>query len=458
MIVVVGLSHRTAPVEIREKLAIGQDVLGDTLRSWATRPHIGEIMCLSTCNRVEVIACASPRTSSQQPELGQEIAQELIRALNQISLESRGPEVHKFLYQRSGQEAVVHLFRVASSLDSLVVGEPQILGQLKDAFELAQQVGTVGPNLTRVITKAIHTAKRVRSETAIGAGVVSVSSVAVDLACQIFGDLHGRKALLVGAGTMAEEAAHRLHQAGASILVVNRSPDKAHNLAQKFGGIPRPWEGLHASLVEADVVVTSTSSKGYVLSYDLLKSVVKLRRGRSLFLIDIAVPRDIEPSVNGLENVFSYDVDDLESIVLQSLEGRGAEAKKAEHLVADEVAKFEAWVEARGVIPTIVAMRSKTRTTLLAELHRSLQGKLKHLSERDQKILEIMMESAANKLLHAPLTKLKQAASDPRGEEMAHVVRELFELPDVSVVTDSSKVPVSKPSEPPNEPNKKGQL
>ena len=439
MMVIVGLSHRTAPLEVRERLALPREQLGDLLRQLAGRPELGEVLCISTCNRVEVVA--APR--GNDPQQAFQAAEVLVRFLEETARHNGGAGVQKHLYTHRDHEAALHLFRVAASLDSIVVGEPQILGQVKDAFETAQAAGTVGTVLSRVVNRALHAAKRVRTETAIGEGQVSVSSVAVDLAQQIFGSLKGRVVLLVGAGEMAEAAALALEHAGARLVVVNRSHERGVELAQRVGGSPRPWAELDAAVLESDVVISSTSSRGFVLTRDLVASTVRQRRGRALFLIDIAVPRDIDPAVNDLDNVFLHDVDDLESIVRETRKGRSAEAQKAESIVAEEVKALDAWVEARGVTPTIVALRTKARATLQAELDRSLSGRLRHLGEADRAALNSMLDAAVNKLLHAPTTHLRKAASEPRGEQMAHVLRELFELPEVSIVADPAAEPRS---------------
>jgi glutamyl-tRNA reductase len=434
MMVVVGLSHKTAPVEIRERLAIPGDALPDTLRTLVSLPAVGEAMCISTCNRVEVIA--TPRNGAQGIDA---LGEALSAALDRLSTGGGGQSIKGHLYCHRDRAAALHLFRVASSLDSIVVGEPHILGQVKDAFETAQSAGTVGPVLSRVVSRALHAAKRVRAETSIGEGMVSVPSVAVDLAQQIFSDLTGRQAMLVGAGEMAETAAQALIKAGAKVLVVNRSLERAAALASKIGASPRPWSELEAALAEVDVVISSTASRDFVLPRALVQKAQKVRKGRTLFLIDIAVPRDIEPSVHTLDNVFLYDVDDLEGIVKETQKTRQSEADRAEILVVEEARSLEAWVEARGVTPTIVGLRAKTKATLMAELDRSLAGKLRHLNEADRAALAAMVEASVNKLLHGPTSQLRRAAAEPRGEQMAQVVRELFDLPEVSVVGEPAQ-------------------
>lgn len=434
MLVVVGLSHRTAPVEVRERLAVSSDQMPAVLGAFAGRPSVGEVMCVSTCNRVEVVATPPP---GAQVDLDR-VAEEIVAALEGFATPGSGPVLRPHLYRKVGKDAVQHLFRVASSLDSLVVGEPQILGQVKQAFEAAQAAGTVGPGLQRIVGRALQTAKRVRSETSIGEGQVSIASVAVDLARQIFGELKGHRALLVGAGEMALGAAQLVVRAGARLDVINRSPERAQALARELGAGVRAWDELPSAIVDTDVVISSTSAPGFVLTHDIVSRAVKLRKGRTLFFIDIAVPRDIEPSVEALNNVFLYDVDDLEGVVRETFREREGEAKRAEQLVAEEMSSFDAWVDTQSVVPTVVALRAKARATLMAELERSFAGKLKHLGQPERAALEVMVDAAVNKLLHAPVARLKRAAGDPRGEQMAQIVRELFELPDVTVVSDAS--------------------
>ena len=339
------------------------------------------------------------------------------RALSQrrstnLARRNGAPGVASSLKTHVGGEAVRHLFRVASSLDSLVVGEPQILGQVKDAFETAKEVGGIGKFLERAMSRALHVAKRVRSETAVGEGQVSVSSAAVDLARQIFGDLTGRVALLLGAGEMAEAAAKLLVKTGAKLLVVNRSPDRAAELAAEFGGSAIPWADLTSALVKADVVVTSTAAQGFVVTRAMTVQAMKARKGRSLFFIDIAVPRDVEPSVNDLDNVYVYDIDNLSNVVAETMRDRQSEAGRAEALVDHEAANFESWAESRNMTGTIVALRAKVRASLAGELEKSLSGRLKHLGDADRKALESMIDAAVNKLLHAPTSRIKALAGD----------------------------------------------
>lgn len=416
--IVVGLSHRTAPIEVRERLAIAPQAMGATLARLRDAEHVGEVVLLSTCNRVEIYA--APRNG----EGDEPVEASILRELTSIG----GRVVTPHLVSQRGGEAVRHVFRVASSLDSLVVGEPQILGQLKEAIRIAEEAGSVGPTLQSVMRAALQTAKRVRTETQIGAGQVSIPSVAVELASQIFEDLEGQTTLMVGAGEMAEAAAKLLARAGAKILVTNRSPERAEVLAATVGGRPVAWERLEESLVAADIVVCSTASPTYVITYKLLKSLRRKRRGRSLFAIDIAVPRDVEPKVNRLDNVYLYDIDDLSHVVAQSLEVRRAEAELAEAIVLQETQGFAQRRSQQAVKPVIVALRERTRQTLLTELDRSFKGRLKHLTHDDKKALGVMIDAAVNKLLHAPTQHLKKLAEDDLASDAAVLVEQLFAL------------------------------
>ncbi len=418
MIVVVGLSHKTAPIAVRERLAVPRDALPALYERMLSDRAIGEAVVLSTCNRVEVYA-APPRGGTLEAT-----SRAAITALVSLG----GDAVATHLGRKEGGDAVRHLFRVASSLDSLVVGEPQILGQLKDAIEAAREVKTIGQTLGKAMVRAVRVGKRARSETAIGEGQVSVSSVAVDLAQEIFGELTGRKAALVGAGEMAEAAAKLLAKAGAKIIVLNRSPARAKALAEDVGGEPRGMADLERTLGEVDIAIGSTSSPTPVITKDLVKRVRKVRRGKSLFLIDIAVPRDVEPSVNDLDGVYLYDVDDLSRIVAASLEGRAAEAARAEAIVEEEARAFEHWTLERELTPTIVSLFARTRAVLLAELERSFAGRLKHLGAAEKDALLVMVDAATNKLLHAPVTRLKELAGDARGEGYVEAVHDLFDL------------------------------
>ncbi|MFW5740218.1 MAG: glutamyl-tRNA reductase, partial [Myxococcota bacterium] len=351
-----------------------------------------------------------------------------------------------------GGAAVRHLFRVASSLDSLVVGEAQVLGQVKDAFDLAVEQGTLGPLLSRAAESALHVAKRVRTETHVGAGSVSVSSVAVELARQIFGSLQRRTAVLVGAGTMGENAAKHLGDAGARIVVVNRSPQRAEVVAAKFDGVPRAWDQLETSLAEADVAIASTGSSQYVITRESVAKLQRKRRGRSLFIIDISVPRNVDPGVNKVDGVYLYDIDDLSKIANETIRERFREAQLSERIVAEEAEAFDAWLESLQVTPAIVAFRSRVREVLEAELDRSLHGKLKHLSARDRKALEGMLGAAVKKLTHQPTIRLKAAAAEGNAGALMEALHHLFALDAPENHTHGTGTDDNRPSLPPSDP------
>jgi glutamyl-tRNA reductase len=425
MMLVVGLSHRTAPVQVRERLAAGGDALPAVLARLASRPELVEALFLSTCNRVEVWAMTGDSPSALD-DARRAIHEELARRADAGS----GDALDPYLYEKRAEEAVAHVFRVAASLDSMVLGEPQILGQVKDAFDVAVAAGTLRATLLRCVTRAFAVAKRVRSETAIGAGTVSISSVAVDLARRVFDDLAERTVLLLGAGEMAEAAARSLTRGCTrSLRICNRSFERAAALAQEMQAAAVPWSDLDAELAVADVVVTSTASPTYVVTRPIVKRAMKARRGRTLLFVDIAVPRNVEPEVHKIGNVYVFNIDDLEQEVARGLEARRGEVDEAERIVREELATFLAWHRGLEVQPTIVALREKARGVFLAELERTLRGRLKHLAEADRTALAHMVESTVGKLLHGPTTRLKaRAAESDDASELAAAMRHLFDL------------------------------
>jgi len=413
--VVVGLSHRTAPVEVRERLAVAPDHLEQELRAIASNGRFDEALLISTCNRVELYA-----TSTSPAEAAQSAKDTLVTRLPDAVPDD-------VLYQERGVDVVRHVFRVASSLDSLVVGEPQILGQVKEAFDAAKDAGTMGTLLGRCFTQAFATAKRVRSETGIAEGTVSVSSIACELAKKIFGNLEGRRTLLLGAGEMGESAARSLRQTGTQLHVVNRSEERARTLSESCGGRAVPFERLTMELADADVVIASTASPKFILTPELMKGVVRTRRHRPLFIIDIAVPRDVDPRVGNMDNVFVYDVDDLQQVAEENLAVRTREAAQAERIVEEEVQSFVSWRRSLELAPTIVALRKRFGQIAQEELQRALP-RLEDLSESDRAVLEAMGRSLVNKLLHQPMTQLKADAGDPDGALLIDAVRRLFAL------------------------------
>ena len=440
-VVVIGVSHKTAPVDVRERFAMGSEILPEILARLSQRPELEEAMFLSTCNRVEVIAL--PKTKRSAEEASRAIRDALREQIGASSID----DLAEWLYEKNGEEAVRHVFRVAASLDSMVLGEPQILGQVKDAYDAAVAAGALRSHLSRCVNRAFTVAKRVRSETQLGAGTVSISSVAVDLAKRIFGDLGDHNVLLVGAGEMAEQAAKALGKNAKSIHVCNRSFERAANLAAQFGGTAAPLEQLDSELLVSDVVVASTSSKTYVITRDLVKRVMKQRKGRTLFFVDIAVPRNVDPEVHRLDNVYVFNVDDLEQEVAENMKARQAEVSAAEKIVEAELAEFRKWATGLNVNPTVVALRAKTRGVLVAELERTLGSRLKHLGESEKAALLQMMESATNKLLHAPTTRLRASASDNDGTDLVRAAQHLFDLPENAEQEEPSTAPTADASE-----------
>ena len=397
-------------------LAVAPERLEQELREIADG-RLDEALLISTCNRVELYA------TSTNPIAASQVAKD--------ALARRLPETASVdvLYQKRGIDVVRHIFRVASSLDSLVVGEPQILGQVKEAYDAAKGAGTMGTLLGRCFTQAFATAKRVRSETGIAEGMVSVSSIACELAKKIFGNLEGRRALLLGAGEMGESAARSLRQTGTNLRVMNRSEERARALAESCGGRAVPYELLTVELANADVVIASTASPQFILTPELMKSVVRTRRHRPLFIIDIAVPRDVDPRVGNMDNVFVYDVDDLQQVAEETLAARAREVTHAERIVEEELDAFLRWQRSLELAPTIVALRKQFGQIADEELQRALP-RLEGLSEADHAVLEAMGRSMVNKLLHQPMTQLKAGADAPDGPFLIDAVRRLFAIPE----------------------------
>ncbi|HXX67940.1 MAG TPA: glutamyl-tRNA reductase [Polyangiaceae bacterium] len=443
MIVVLGLSHRTAPIHVRERLAAGPDALPRVLACISGRRELDESMFLSTCNRVEVVASVRGGLAGMD-DARRAIREELARQGGVTS----GDELIPYMYEKLGDEAVDHLFRVTASLDSMVLGEPQILGQVKDAYDAAIAAGTLNGVLARCVSRAFSVAKRVRTETAIGAGTVGIASVAVGLAQRIFGDLGGRTVLLLGAGEMAEASARGLGKGARSVRICNRSFDRGAALASEMQAAAVPWHELPQELAVADVVVASTASPTYVVTCDMVRRAMKERKGRTLLFIDIAVPRNVDPAVHAIDNVYAFNVDDLQGEVARGLKARHAEVEAAERIVADEVSGFLTWRRGLEVQPTVVAMRAKARAVLFSELERSLGGRLKHLGETDRAALSQMLESAIGKLFHAPTARLKaRAAEGDDAAELAAAMRFLFDLQELPSPRDDESAEASDENE-----------
>jgi glutamyl-tRNA reductase len=437
MFVVVGLSHHTAPIEVREQMALEREQIEVLLKQLVARPEITEALVLSTCNRVEVKVCAARGVDLNEAE----------RAVREL-LGVHAVHLTPHLYSHFGLDALKHLFRVASSLDSLVVGEPQILGQLKQALTLAHEVGTVGPGLRRATNHAIRAAKRVRTETALGVGQVSVPSVAVDLTRRIFGDLSGRKAALLGLGEMGQLVAKQLGSEGASLVALGRNPERVAPVAEALGAKVRGLDELEATLIEVDVLVAMTSSTSVVVDRDMVARIRRQRKGRPLFFVDLSVPRNIDPRVNELEDTFLYNVDDLSEIVNETKVNRKGEAERAEQIVLEETRSYERAASAAQATPTVVALRRRVTSILKAEHDKSQRGKLRALSKEQHEAIDRMHEAAVNKMLHSLTTRLREAAANPEEalalDAMIGALTELFELDsDDPMMNDADNPPAA---------------
>jgi glutamyl-tRNA reductase len=407
-LLVVGLSYRTATLDVRERVAFAAEAIEPALRELNEHPAIGEAVLLSTCNRVEVYAAASDASP----------AAEALQGFFHLDA--------KHLYTHVGPAAVKHVFRVAASLDSQVLGEPQILGQLKDAYSVATKAGCVGPLLGRCLERAFGVAKRVRTETAIARGAANVSSVSVDLAKSVFGELDGRSLLVVGAGKMSALAARHLMDDGASELVVtNRSPARAEELAREVGGTAAPFDDLPRLLAHADLVVTSTGAREPIITKALLKATMKARRHKPLFVVDIAVPRDVEPEAGKLDGVYLFDIDDLERVAGQNRREREKEAQAAERIVEAETAQFLAWLRSQGVVPTIKELRERFQGVAAAEAEKTVSALGGKLDAASAEQIRRMADAIVNKLLHTPSMALKQGSED---EALLAAARRLFAL------------------------------
>ncbi len=411
---VVGLNHKVADVEVREKLAFQGDKLGEGLIRFRELPGIEEAMIISTCNRVELYA------NIQDTLLSAESIKSFLAEFHHINRAA----LDNSLYIYDGVHAVRHVFRVASSLDSMVLGEPQILGQLKDSFEAALAKKTTGVLLNKLMKKAISVAKRVRTETKIAENAVSISFAAVELAKKIFTDLSTRVFMLLGAGEMAELAARHLIGNGVKkVLVSNRTFDRACDLAREFNGVPVKFDEFIQELAGTDIVICSTGSPHYILTKGQMQKVMKERKQRPVFIIDISVPRNIDPAINDLENVYLYNVDDLQGVVDSNMFERQKEAEKAEKIIAEEVETFLKWQASLDSVPTIIALREKADDIRREELEK-LFNKIHDLDEKEKEAIEHLATSIMNKLIHPPTAALK---GDTENKEMlVAAIRKLY--------------------------------
>lgn len=401
-VLVVGLNHKVADVDVREKLAFNGHKLEEGLMLFRKLPHVKEGIILSTCNRVELYA------NVDNSDKAAEAIRVFLSDYHKINREA----LDRSLYIHEGMSAVKHVFRVASSLDSMVVGEPQILGQLKDAFELALSKKTTGILLNKLMKKAISVAKRIRTETKIAENAVSISFAAVELAKKIFTDLTKKVFMLLGAGEMAELAAkHLINNGVREVLVANRTYERACDLAKEFNGRPVKFENFIDEMYRADIIICSTGASHYILSKNQMQKVMKERKQRQVFIIDISVPRNIDPEINELDNVYLYNVDDLQGIVDTNIFERKKEAEKAEKIIDEEIETFSKWLQSLDSVPTIIAIREKAEEIKKEELEK-LMHKIPGIGQKEKEAIEYMATALVNKLIHPPTAALKEASED----------------------------------------------
>jgi glutamyl-tRNA reductase len=419
----VGINHRTAPVHLREKLAFRAEDIPAALVEMQAR-GAKEALILSTCNRVELTAALSEDVPAET------LLEGILMDRNELTLDAIRP--HLYLFEES--DAIRHLFRVASSLDSMIVGEPQILGQLKDAYVQARDQGTIGNVLETILTRAFSVAKRIRSETEIGQSAVSVSYAAVELAREIFGSLNKKRVLIIGAGKMSEGAARHMLRAGATeILITNRTPERAAELARLFRGEIVAYELFPQRLAEVDIVIASSAAPGYVLTRDTVRRALEARKNQPMFLIDIAVPRNIEPLINRLEHAFLYDIDDLQRLADRNLRARREVAQQAESIVGEEVARLEARWRERDATPTILSLQEQLEAIRREVLER-YRGRLGLLTTDQEQALDGLTRGIVNKIAHGPISEIRRhaatraAGEESREGELISAVRRMFRL------------------------------
>ncbi|GBC63186.1 glutamyl-tRNA reductase [Desulfonema ishimotonii] len=420
-IVLLGLNHKTAEVELRECLGFSKDEADDALQAFRDSPAIAEVVLLSTCNRVELLMAAHDADQAVAT------AKAYLSATKHLPVS----QFEEALYVHTGDEAVRHIFRVAASLDSMVVGEPQILGQLKDAYYTATLRRTSGVVLNRLLHKTFFVAKRVRTETGIGDRAVSISYAATELGRKIFGTLEEKKVLLIGAGEMAELAVEHLiqHRAG-DILVANRTFERGLEMAGRFNGQAVRFEEIPDCLRAVDIIISSTGSPDFILTKDQVRKVMRARKNRPLFFIDIAVPRDIDPAINRIANTYVYDIDDLRDVIEENIEDRNREALRAGRIIDEGVIRFRQWYDSLDVVPTIVALREKLWGIAETEIRKSLGHSLSHLSPEEGQAIRRMTTAMINKMLHDPTIFLKKNGCHSGKTAYLDATRKLFKLDD----------------------------
>ena len=417
-IVLLGLNHKTAPVDVRECIAFTADETDRALVMLRENPVIGESVLFSTCNRIELLMAVDER------EAAVKIAKQFISEFKKVPLS----QFEQSLYQYVGDDAIRHTFQVAASLDSMVVGEPQILGQMKAAYQKATLEKTSGVILNKLLHRTFFVAKKVRTETGIGDHAVSISYAAIELGKKIFGDLDGKRVMLIGAGEMAELAVdHLIRNRAGTITVANRTFARGVELAERFSGKAIKFEEIIDGIKDVDIVISSTGATDYVLRKDQIKVAMKSRRNRRLFFIDIAVPRDIDPDINRINNAYVYDIDDLKGIIDENIEDRNREAIKAQRIIDEGVIGFHKWYDTLAVVPTIVSLRGKVETMARQELEKTL-GSLSHLSETDKRAIERMTGALVNKILHEPTNFLKKDGCQGNKSASLDLTRKLFNL------------------------------
>ena len=419
-IILIGLNHKSASVSVRECLAFNEDEARSALIELCKRKTVDEAMLFSTCNRVELLLVSSENDTAIAE------AKAFLSEFKQVPLDN----FNDALYLHNGDEAVRHVFRVAASLDSMVVGEPQILGQIKSAYRTATEEKTSGVILNRLLHRTFFVAKRIRSDTGIGDHAVSISYAAIELGRKIFGDLSGKTILLIGAGEMAELAVeHLIRNRSGHIFVANRTFERGVDLAKAYNGTPIRFEEVPDYLDTVDIIISSTGAQDIILRKSQVKAVMRKRKNRPIFFIDIAVPRDIDPDINTLNNVYVYDIDDLKGVIDENIEDRNREAVKAERIIDESVIHFRRWLQNLGVVPTIKALRQRVNAMAREEIQRTMQN-MGHLSAEDQKAIERMTNALVNKILHDPTRFLKSNGCQGDRTESLDITRKLFGLDD----------------------------
>jgi len=418
--IVIGVNHRTAPVEIREKLSFIETELPQAMQTLQQQKSILENIIISTCNRTEIYAVVD------QLHTGRYYVKNFLAEWFDIPLESFSS--HLVIMENDG--AIEHLMRVSAGIDSMVLGETQILGQVRDSFLEGQTIGTTGTVFNELFKQAVTLAKKAHTETAIGDNAVSVSYAAVELGKKIFGTLDKKHVAILGAGEMGELAVKNLHGSGASkVTVVNRTLSKAEVLADKFGGVAKSMQELQCTLLEADVLISSTGATDFVIDFELMQLVERLRKGRPIFMVDIAVPRDLDPRIGDLPNVFLYDIDDLQGIVEANLAERKRAAEEIGLMIEQEIVVFKEWIAQLGVVPVISALRQKAHR-IQTETMTSIENKMPDLTDREKKVLNKHTKSIVNQLLKDPILQAKELAMDSKSVEKLELFQQIFGIDD----------------------------